>query len=90
MRPLSADGSANGGAHRAVPRRLMVMHERANGLPLDGEGIQAWLEWEWEATRWRVPVEVSAAELGELVEGGTGLIERECHRALAVAERPRR
>ena len=85
MRPPSA-----GRAHRAVPRRLVVLHERANGLPLDGEGIQAWLEWEWEAARWRVPAEVSAAELGEMVERGTGLIERECHRVLAQAERPPR
>ena len=76
--------------HHAAPRCLVSLHERANDLPLDGEGIQAWLEWEWEATRWRVPVDVSAAELGELVERGTGLIERECHRALAVAERPQR
>ena len=80
--PPSAGGSADGGAHRAVPRRLMVLRERADGLPLDGEGIQAWLEWEWEATRWRVPVEVSAAELGELIERGTGPMERECHRTL--------
>jgi hypothetical protein len=65
----------------------MVLHERANGLPLDGEGMQAWLEWEWEATRWRVPVEVSAAELGELVERGTGPIERECHRLVRGGDR---
>jgi hypothetical protein len=79
-----------GGDHRAVPRRLIEMHERANGLPLDGEGLQAWLEWEWDATRWRVPVEVSAAELREMVERGTGQIERECHRKLLRAERPSR
>ncbi len=76
-----------GRVHRAVPRRLMALHERADGLPLDGEGVQAWLEWEWEATRWRVPVEVSAAELGELIELGTGLIERECHRTLLEGDR---
>jgi hypothetical protein len=68
----------------------VVLHERANGLALDGAGIQAWLEWEWEAVRWRVPVDVSAAELGELIERGTGLIEWECHRAAPVSERPPR
>ncbi len=73
--------------HHAAPRCLVSLHERANGLPLDGEGIQAWLEWEWEAMRWRVPVEVSAAELGELIERGTGLIERECHRTLLEGDR---
>ena len=33
-------------AHHAAPRCLVSLHERANGLPLDEEGIQAWLEWE--------------------------------------------
>ena len=55
-------------------------HERANGLPLDGEGIQAWLEWEWEASRWRVPVEISRAELEALVERSAVVLGRERHR----------
>ncbi len=63
-------------AHHAVPRCLLRLHEEANSLPdgasLDGEGIQAWLEWEMEAMRWQVPVEVSRAELEVLVEGGAG------------------
>ena len=42
-------------AHHAAPRCLISLHERANGTSLDGVGIQAWLEWEWEAMRWRVP-----------------------------------
>ena len=65
--------------HRAEPRCLLWLHERANGLPLDGEGIQAWLEWEWEATRWRVPVDISGADLEELIERGAELLEREHH-----------
>jgi hypothetical protein len=32
-------------AHHAVPRCLISLHEKANGTSLDGEGIQAWLEW---------------------------------------------
>jgi hypothetical protein len=32
-------------AHHAAPRCLVSLHERANGASLDGEGIQAWLEW---------------------------------------------
>ena len=64
-------------AHRADPRRLLGFHERANGAELDGEGIQAWLEWEWEATRWRVPAEISRADLEDLVERGAELPERE-------------
>src|SRR5215218_7526191 len=50
-------------AHHAAPRCLISLHEKANGTSLDGEGIQAWLEWEWEAMRWRVPVEISRDEL---------------------------
>ena len=68
--------------HHAAPRCLLGLHERANGLPLDGEGIQAWLEWEWEATRWRVPVEVSRVELEEMVERSAELLERKRHRLL--------
>ncbi len=66
--------------HHAAPRCLVSLHERANGLPLDGEGIQAWLECEWEATRWRVPVEISREELEALVERSAVALEREKHR----------
>jgi hypothetical protein len=40
--------------HHAAPRYLLTLHERANGTTtdLDGEGIQAWVEWELEAMRW--------------------------------------
>ncbi len=65
--------------HHAAPRRLLGLHERANGAELDGEGIQAWLEWEWEATRWRVPAEISRADLEDLVELGAELLDREHH-----------
>ncbi len=66
--------------HHAAPRCLVSLHERANGLPLDGEGIQAWLEWEWEATRWRVPVEISRDELTALVRASEIVMEKEKHR----------
>ena len=49
--------------HHAAPRCLLTLHERANGSSLDGEGIQAWLEWEMEVMRWRVPVEISREDL---------------------------
>src|ERR687890_1394776 len=68
--------------HHAAPRCLISLHEKANGSSLDGEGIQAWLEWEWEAMRWRVPVEISRAELEELVERSAELLEKERHRLL--------
>ena len=68
--------------HHAAPRCLLTLHERANGLPLDGEGIEAWLEWEWEATRWRVPVEVSGEDLQKLVAASEVVLETERHRLL--------
>ncbi len=67
--------------HHAAPRCLLRLHERAKGkASLEGEAIQAWLEWEWEAMRWRVPVKISREELEELVERSGRLLERERHR----------
>ena len=54
--------------HHAAPRCLLTLHERANGAELDGEGIQAWVEWEIEAMRWRVPVEIARSDLEALVD----------------------
>jgi hypothetical protein len=69
-------------AHHAAPRCLISLHEKANGTSLDGEGIQAWLEWEWEAMRWRVPVEISRENLEALVKKSTVVLEREKHRLI--------
>ncbi len=54
--------------HRVVPPCLLALHQKANGTELDGEGIQAWVEWEMEAMWWRVPIEISRGELEELVD----------------------
>jgi hypothetical protein len=64
------------------PRCLISLHEKANGTSLDGEGIQAWLEWEWEAMRWCVPVEISRDELEALVKKSTVVLERNKHRLI--------
>ncbi len=73
----------NGEVHHAAPRCLVSLHERANGsTELDGEGIQAWLEWEMEAMRWRVPVEIERADLEALVGASETVLEREKHRLL--------
>ncbi len=66
--------------HHAAPRCLISLHEKANGTSLDGEGIQAWVEWEMEAMRWRVPVEISGEDLEALVEASEVVLERETHR----------
>jgi hypothetical protein len=68
--------------HHATPRRLLSLHEKASGTSLDGEGIQAWLEWEMEAMRWRVPVEISRENLQTLVEASEVVSERDRHRLL--------
>jgi hypothetical protein len=58
------------------------LYERANGAELDGEGIQAWLEWEMEALRWRVPIEISRSDLEALVASSEVVLEQESHRLL--------
>ena len=68
--------------HHAAPRCLLSLHEKANGSSLDGEGIQAWLEWEMEAMRWRVPIEISRDDLEGLVEASGVVLERAAHRLL--------
>jgi len=69
--------------HHAAPRCLLGLHEKANSTTtLDGQGIRAWLEWEWEAMRWRVPVEISRSDLEELVEQSEVVMEREKHRLI--------
>jgi hypothetical protein len=55
-------------SHHAAPRCLLSLHEKANGSSFDGEGIQAWLDWEMEAMRWQVPVEISREDLEVMVE----------------------
>jgi len=67
--------------HHAAPRCLLTLHERANGsTTLDGEAIQAWVEWELEAMRWRVPVEISSDDLRALVEVSEVVLEQQKHR----------
>jgi hypothetical protein len=67
--------------HHAAPRCLLDLHERANGkTTLDGEDIQAGVEWVLEGMRWRVPVEISRDDLRALVEASEIVLERESHR----------
>jgi hypothetical protein len=73
--------------HHAAPRCLLSLHEKANGSSsLDGEGIQAWLEWEMEAMRWRVPIEISRDDLEALVETSGVVLERQKHRLLHASD----
>src|SRR5215211_3840414 len=72
--------------YHAAPRCLLTLHERANGSPLTGEGIQAWVEWEIEAMRWRVPVEIARSDLEALVASSEIVLEQEKHRLLHEAD----
>ena len=78
-------------AHHAAPRCLVPLHERANGgTSLDGEGIQAWLEWEVEAMRWRVSVEISRSDLEALVASSEAVLPlRTSGRLAAVGSKVR-
>ena len=70
--------------HHIVPRCLLFLHEQANGTELDGEGIQAWLEWEMEAMRWGVPIEISRNKLETLVNSSE-VLQQEGHQLLPEA-----
>ncbi len=59
-----------------VPRHLLDLHEKANSAGLDGEGIQAWLDWEMEALLWGVHAEISGADLEDLVEASEAPVKR--------------
>jgi hypothetical protein len=72
--------------HHAAPRCLLTLHERANGADLDGEGIQAWVEWEIEAMRWRVPGEIHRSDLEALVVASEVVLERETHRLVHATD----
>ena len=67
--------------HHAVPRCLLTLHERAQG-ELRFAGVGAWLEFEAEAERWGVPVEICREDLEELVERSAVVLERERHRLI--------
>ncbi len=71
----------NAETHHAVPRCLLRLHDRAQG-ELRVAGVGAWLEFELEATRWGVPVEIAREDLEELVERSAVVLEREKHRLL--------
>lgn len=68
--------------HHAVPQCLLRLWDEANGSLPDGEVSEAWLEFEHEARRWRIPVTIDRSELEVLVERSTVVLEREKHRLL--------
>ena len=71
--------------HHAVPRCLLRLHDEAQG-ELRVAGVGAWLEFEHEARRWGVPVEIAREDLERLVEASTEVLEREKHRILHASD----
>jgi hypothetical protein len=45
--------------HHTIPHCLLRLREKAESAALDGEGIEAWLEYEAEAMRYGVDPEIS-------------------------------
>lgn len=79
--------------HHGTPRYLLRLHEKAHdpaGGAIDGAGIAAWLEWEQEAVRYRVPVEIGAEELAELVAASTIIVGYQKHREIHQSDFARR
>ena len=72
--------------HHAAPRCLLRLWDEANGTLPDRGISPAWLEWEDEAGRWGVPVEVDREVLEALVERSTEILEREKHRLLHASD----
>ena len=71
--------------HHAAPRCLLRLHDEAQG-ELRLAGVGAWLEFEHEAERWGVPVEISREDLAQLVERSTVVLDREKHRLLHASD----
>ncbi len=73
--------------HHAVPRCLLDLRDRADGhCGLDGEAIQMWLDYEFEALRLGVDPDVSRDELAALVERSTVELDRDEHREIHAGD----
>lgn len=67
--------------HHTVPQCLLRLRDRADAASLDGEGIELWLEFEYEAIRYGVDPDMSRDDLAALIDASCVLMERTEHRA---------
>ncbi len=67
--------------HHHAPRCLLRLHDEASGS-LRMAGMPAWLEWEDEAGRWGVPVEIVREDLERLIAASTEILDRDRHRLI--------
>ncbi len=65
--------------HHRVPRCLLGFYDRFLAGELDGEGFQAWWEWEEEAFRYGVNPDVSREELEALIEASASPVSATMH-----------
>lgn len=66
--------------HHRTPRHLLGLRARADAAGLTGEGIELWMEFEHEATRYGIPVEISTEDLAALIEASAVAIPAREHR----------
>lgn len=67
--------------HHHVPRCLLGYHDRFAAGGIDGEGLQAWFEWEEEASRYGVDPDTSREDLNRLIETSASPVSATAHRA---------
>jgi hypothetical protein len=73
--------------HHTVPQCLLRLRDRADDCSgLDGEGIQRWLDYEFEALRWDVDPDLSREELATLVEDSTVDLGGDEHREIHAGD----
>ena len=73
--------------HHRVPRCLLRLRDRADAhTELDGEGLQLWLDYEFEALHWGVDPDVSREALAALVEGSGVELDRYEHREIHAGD----
>ena len=66
--------------HHRVPRYLLGFFDRFVAGGLDGEGLQAWFDWEEEAFRYGVDPDVSREELEAMIEASASPVPTTEHR----------
>ena len=70
-----------------VPRCLLRLRDRADArTELDGEGLQLWLNYEFEALLWGVDPDVSCEVLAALVEGSGVELDSYEHREIHAGD----
>ena len=67
--------------HHTVPQCLLRLRDRADAAPLDGEGIELALEFEYEASRYGVDVDISREDLAVLIEASVVVRDERDHRS---------